>query len=393
MKKIYRVLVWGTGDWSKQISEKISNRCVIEAYIESVKSKECFNGIKVYSKDAFADLYSKADITLIAVYDSKEIIDYIESLGIKENVYYFYNTNACSSLNNSNYVEYLDFLFDESYRATNNEYMKADYTVCKCDDVNFLINRKYGMMIRDICCSNDNYQRKDMDLFIKLAKKYYGVSNETNGYLLDIGANIGTSSVWMKKKLLPNINIIGFEPVSENCKVYRINCILNGLADNEWQIVHAAVSDTDGICECMLDDTGNMGDNRIEKNGNRITERLVEVVRSITIDNYLNENSISTNEIKMVWMDVQAHEAFVLLGGENLFGAGVPLYMEFWPEQLRKNGSLELLINQLKKFYSKYIVIDSDCELEQLKEYDISELEGLASELENDSSRDLFLIK
>jgi hypothetical protein len=157
--------------------------------------------------------------------------------------------------------------------------------------------------------------------------------------------------------------------------------------------VHAAVSDTDGICECMLDDTGNMGDNRIEKNGNRITERLVEVVRSITIDNYLNENSISTNEIKMVWMDVQAHEAFVLLGGEKLFGAGVPLYMEFWPEQLRKNGSLELLINQLKKFYSKYIVIDSDCELEQLKEYDISELEGLASELENDSSRDLFLIK
>ena len=68
MKK-YRVLIWGTGNWSKAVSLKIADKCIIEAYIESQKTKECFNGVKVYNRESFADLYSSTDLTLIAVYD------------------------------------------------------------------------------------------------------------------------------------------------------------------------------------------------------------------------------------------------------------------------------------------------------------------------------------
>lgn len=392
MKK-YRVLIWGTGNWSKAVSLKIADKCIIEAYIESQKTKECFNGVKVYNRESFADLYSSTDLTLIAVYDSQEIIDYIESIGLKENVFVLHNIFECSSLKNHKYIENIELLFNVSYRSASNELMNTDYVVCKCDDVNFLVNKKYGMMIRELCCKNANYQSKDMELFVKLVKKYYGISSDTYGYLLDIGANIGTSSIWMKKKLLPNSKVIGFEPVRENCKIYSINCILNGIPDDEWDIVNAAVSDINGTCECMLDGTGNMGDNRISKNGNTIKEREIEIVESITIDSYLRKNYISMDDIKFVWMDVQAHEAFVIQGGNELFSKKVPLYMEFWPEQLRKNNSIKLLMELLKKYYSKYIVINSDCMVEQLEEHNICELEELAKKMVNNSFCDLFLIK
>ncbi len=55
------------------------------------------------------------------------------------------------------------------------------------------------------------------------------------------------------------------------------------------------------------------------------------------------------DDVKYIWVDTQGHEGFVLDGAKKLLQSRkIPLFIEFWPDEMRRVGGLELLLDTLK---------------------------------------------
>lgn len=392
-KRIINIIVWGTGCWSREFINLLPDNVNIEVFVETNPTKNSFQGISVVSKNEYRYFYARTDFTVVAVEKSEEIKEYLGNIGLDKNIYYLYGNHGRPEYAKSIHSEYMmpiRELFYEKYVYYRNEENCADYVITKCGkgNINIITNKRYDMMVKELS-DGRCYQEDDIEYFIELAQQYYGINPSTTGIFLDVGANIGTSSLYAKKVLIPNARIYAFEPVKENCKQIYINFILNDINKEEYTIFNVALSDKNGYIDCMLSNEGNMGDNRICINGNGIEGRNIEKCESRRLHSILTDEEIS--EISYIWMDVQAHEYFVLEGMRDiLINQNIPLYMEFWPEQLRANKSLTSLIELLETVYKRYIIID---ESENGVVHEISELYEFSETLKNGSSRDLFFIK
>ena len=93
-------------------------------------------------------------------------------------------------------------------------------------------------------------------------------------------------------------------------------------------------------------------------------------------DDFLLEHAeIDQSDIRLIWMDVQGHEAKFISGARQflLNHQDVPVMMEFWPYAILRSGVtktkfFELVGSIYKKFYS--------LENEGFKEYDIADIGG-----------------
>lgn len=269
----------------------------------------------------------------------------------------------------------------------------APYVVCEVENVNFLVNSTYKMFVNALA-QKALHQGDDIRLFFDLTKEYYGIESVCEGDIFfDIGGNIGTTSIYVKKVVNPLLKIISFEPDEENCRQFKCSCILNGIDKDDICLVQAALSDENGEASIMLSDkTDNMGDHRVLINGNILSNRETEKVKKIRLDTWLETNHIDISRIKYVWMDVQAHEGFVLSGGANVFiEHKIPLFMEFWPKELKRNHSFDLLVDTLGRCYSKFICVQwyKQGKRELL---DIYALHDIARKYPDDTF-DIFLVK
>lgn len=359
MKKL-RILIWGTGDWCERLLNVLPENCYIEAFVETTPNKDSFCGKRVISKDDFIKFYESTDFTIVAVLKSDPVIkEILRSTGSDKNIY------VCKDTFGTLHVENLydrrrisiNQLFDNDSQYIRQNIYYTKYVVRDCREVSFIVSTQYGLMI-DGLSYNKNHQEDDINLFFSLAKEYYGVEMDSSGYFFDIGANIGTTSLWVKKKINPNLNIVAFEPSEENCKQYKCNCILNDINEEEVTLVKAAISNIEQEMNLMLCDEGNLGDHRICINGNKEKQRKIEKVKTFRLDNWIKSNSIESNQIKYIWMDTQAHEAFCIDGASGFLQENlVPLYIEFWPAEIMKNKSMQLLVDSINKFYKKFICI------------------------------------
>jgi FkbM family methyltransferase len=185
---------------------------------------------------------------------------------------------------------------------------------------------------------------------------------ETNqGYVIDIGANIGTICIPLVRDRIFE-KALAFEPEVRNFTYLRHNLEQNGLSDriSAYQL---ALSSTNAEAELEMA-IGNYGDHRVRLNGhpssnyNHFDEQDREVVRVPiqSLDYTLQSLGIEPQEIKLVWMDIQGHEGHVLLGAERVIAAGVPFVFELWPYGLRSSGTdlesfLEFVIKHFNRFW------------------------------------------
>lgn len=97
-------------------------------------------------------------------------------------------------------------------------------------------------------------------VFSELARDVYGlekVNLSPNDTVIDIGANIGMFSIYVKKKF--GCRVIAFEPVPINIKHFKENVILNGLELSDFELHTIAITDTeDGVIHIGTPD-GNTG--------------------------------------------------------------------------------------------------------------------------------------
>ncbi len=167
--------------------------------------------------------------------------------------------------------------------------------------------------------TGENWAKDTMDAFCELTKKYYPEKNSSSGYLFDIGGNIGTTSIYMKKNN-PMLKIIGFELTKENYDIFRANCILNGMED--IKVENLGLGDIKGEVRynyCLF----NSGGSGIT------TDISGEIAKVDTLDNYIMENGIAHQDINMLWIDVEGAECKVIKGAaDTLSKVKIPILHE-----------------------------------------------------------------
>lgn len=195
-----------------------------------------------------------------------------------------------------------------------------------------------------------NYAEKNMKTFRALAKKYYGV-NDSAGYFLDLGANIGTTGIYFTTKLAPNLKLIAFEPDAENFKLLRTNLILNDMGDNKATAVNCGLGDKSGEMK-MYRNLENPGGNSVFGNKNMPNE----TIKIMPLDDYFAKNKIAARDVKYIWIDTEGFEPQVLLGAKNLLRENpAPIFMECNLRAWDSSGAFDNMMALLAENYSHFI--------------------------------------
>lgn len=177
---------------------------------------------------------------------------------------------------------------------------------------------------------------------IALAVDAGRISVRNQGYVLDVGANIGTVCITLVREGIFSAGL-AFEPEPRNYRLLVKNVCRNGLS-RAILAFDCALSSTPGHVEMELSPR-NFGDYRIRLPGEARHAALFGEpgwstirVRGHRLDDFLKTLPLKAEEIKLLWLDVQGHETHVLEGADATLGTGAPVVVEFWPYGLARAG-------------------------------------------------------
>ena len=209
------------------------------------------------------------------------------------------------------------------------------------------------------------YGYDDLFMAVDILKSQGKLAESNPGYLIDIGANIGTVCIPLVRERVFK-RALAFEPEPRNFAYLTCNIEQNGLSDDvlPFQI---ALSAANGEVEFELCPE-NRGDHRVrvsapsaDFNYFHERDRAVMKVPARTLDEMLRSLEIATEEINLLWMDVQGHEGHVLKGGQSVIANGVPVVFEFWPYGLLSAGlDLEWFVDFIATEFTQLWELRSD---------------------------------
>lgn len=239
-----------------------------------------------------------------------------------------------------------------------------DFTYIKLAQNYFAVTTKGGEYIthasdntisQDMFLTGKTYSQDEIDQFITLTEQYYGTMRDERGFFFDIGANIGTTCIYAKKYLVPNMTVVAFEPLYKNFKLLHANMILNDITD--YMAVNKAVSDSSGSYD-MVFDTENPGGSSIVLAGTGKDVSNVQSVDSISIDEFIMQNHIEPADVRYVWIDTEGFEANVLKGAKILLEQEkTAFYFEYSPS-ITDAGRLMVIADICAQYFQKFISMD-----------------------------------
>ncbi len=227
-----------------------------------------------------------------------------------------------------------------------------------------------------------NWADEDMRKFYSLSRKYY-LQTETQNLFLDIGANIGTTCIYFKKKIDPSIQIVAFEPAEKNYRMLCANFLLNEIDEGDYRVEKLALSDEEGETEFVYDSMNSGGSRALhgEKTGKNTN------VSTTTLDGYVKRGMLDADKIKYLWVDIEGFEPYFLRGAEEtLRSVDAPMVMEFSPEKYRKDGVYMECIDVLCRIYDEFIYMHDEKEI-------LHPVDELYRYEDSDQLVDLFFIK
>jgi FkbM family methyltransferase len=169
----------------------------------------------------------------------------------------------------------------------------------------------------------------------------------SNGTMLDIGANIGLTSV--TRAVLGDADLVyAAEPAPDNfaCLVRTVTeSFLRGIVLPD----RVAISDRDGTAKLRL--SGSIGGHSL------VPGAEGPDVPTLRLDTWVKRLGIDVRAIRFVKVDTQGHEAHVLDGAPDLLRrAGVVWELEFSPRHLRMAGrSPSALIEHMRAVFTHFI--------------------------------------
>ena len=265
------------------------------------------------------------------------------------------------------------------------------YVACDAEELYFIGMAQDDYVILPTYTKNEIFAANEMQAFHALAKKFYGV-DDSDGYFLDLGANIGTTGIYFLKKLAPNLKLFAVEPDAENFKLLRVNLILNDL-DSRATLINCGLGENFDEMT-MYRNARNPGNNGFIPAEYKTPGETIQIA---PLDYLLAESEIAPEEIKYIWIDTEGFEAQVLLGAKNLLAQiSVPVFMECNLLAWKNSGLLEKLIDMLKNLgYAHFIPIGKLLQTGEEKIYPIENLLVAVNYVKPPlgQSGDIFLIK
>ena len=238
---------------------------------------------------------------------------------------------------------------------------KKDYTVCTVEGISYIASTSDRVILDWMTLYERNWADEEMQVFYELSRKYYPGDASRRGWFIDIGANIGTTCIYYKKKLDENVDILAFEPEYNNYRVLSANLVLNGLDKT-------SVEENFGLSERQ--EQGKLHINPANPGQNSLLMDYgqdAEEIKMISLDEYVSEKGISPDDIKYIWIDTEGYEPVVLQGAVNTLKNGnIPVFMEFNPHLWSCAGLFEKMMEVLSGLYTRYIVIDEILQGEEI---------------------------
>lgn len=202
--------------------------------------------------------------------------------------------------------------------------------------------------------------------------------------LLDIGANIGTTSIPAVTQWGAS-SVLAVEPEAENFRLLQCNVILNDL-DDRIDCVKCVVTNDTGPVTLELS-VSNSGDHRVQYVvPDHEESRSTVTVDGVRLDDLIDQHGIDRADIGLVWIDTQGHEGHVLDSAPKTLAAGVPMLIEFCPYMLRRIAGLELLQRLIAEQFSFFVDLDKP------RKTPAVEISGLQAQYPGTHSTDLLLI-
>jgi FkbM family methyltransferase len=160
------------------------------------------------------------------------------------------------------------------------------------------------------------------------------------GYILDIGANIGYTSIVFSNVLTPGFKIFAFEPDISNFESLKETTRNYHVVDKVIPIC-AAVGSVDG-CADLWHNQQHHADHRIvtKQYRNTIVDPVqISTVKMYTVDSFCQENKIES-KIGFVKIDVQGYELPVCIGMQSTLNANpnMIIALEYMPSSMSELG-------------------------------------------------------
>jgi FkbM family methyltransferase len=195
---------------------------------------------------------------------------------------------------------------------------------------------------------DDEFLKAAIDLVAGLP----GGRQVDDGIFVDVGANIGTTSVQALGRYHAKRAIV-IEP-SPQCLPYLYSNIAANRFSGRCDVIEAAVSDEAG--EVAFRAGGdNSGAGEVLHGARDGTQDYI--IKSQRLDDIISFLGVDFGELSLVWVDTEGHECRVLSGAKKVIEANVPIVIEFWPERLRENGDYDRLVEMLARSFRTIIDI------------------------------------
>ncbi|WP_202324962.1 FkbM family methyltransferase [Mesorhizobium sp. 113-3-9] len=189
-----------------------------------------------------------------------------------------------------------------------------------------------------------------------LADRVLEIIGQTGGRtLLEIGANIGTHSVYLTRSGRFD-RLVCIEPAPDNIQLLKQNLSLNGLMDGT-AVIECAVGDHNGVVDFYFDEK-NSGAGSVTRPGEGARSVQVPLRR---VDEILREVDVSPDDIGLVWMDIEGAEPAALRSMRDLLERRVPILMEYVPSRYEPSEASEMAAD-LAQYFGRCVVFSGKSE-------------------------------
>ena len=164
--------------------------------------------------------------------------------------------------------------------------------------------------------------------------------------VIDVGANIGTISLALTKRLGKLGKCHAIEPHPRIYKYLKNNIALNNL-EQQIETYHVALGENEKTV--LFSDQSDDSNNQVSENG------------PINIEVKKLDDIVNLANIQLLKIDVEGYEYEVLKGAKNIAMNSKLIYLECIPELLEKyNAGEEQLVSLLKKYGFKVFQVKGE---------------------------------
>jgi FkbM family methyltransferase len=195
---------------------------------------------------------------------------------------------------------------------------------------------------------NGSFELNFMQNTVALLREIGRCSAKGTGTILDVGGNIGITSIGMLHTG-EFARAVAIEPEPNNFALLQYNVALNSF---EQQILCLPFAAADQAGEVLFElSTSNFGDHRVKVASVNVhqlgfselyqeSNRKVTHVPAKTLDSMISELPQNwIEDLSLIWMDIQGYEGYAFQGASVLLSRNLPAVIEVWPYGLLRAGT------------------------------------------------------